>query len=346
MRVHDAIRKAVLAVPPVRRLQLERSRWHHEADRWRAKAAARAESNARLRRKLAEAQADARAGGDAAAWGEVREAFPPGHFYSPIPDLTDVRRRESAIFDRSMTTVPGVDLRYAQQLAMLPEFEAYYREQPFGGAAGGGLRYGFHNDFFGSGDGLALYCMLRRTRPRRLIEIGSGWSSALILDVNERFLSSSIDCTFIEPFPERLNSLLTPADREQVRVIERPLSDVPLAELVDLRAGDMLFIDSTHVSRVGSDVNLLFLDVIPRLPPGVIVHVHDIFWPFEYAESWVYEGRAWNESYLLRALLVNNPALEILWFNDYLACHHRAAVRAAMPLWDELPGASLYLATR
>jgi hypothetical protein len=99
------------------------------------------------------------------------------------------------------------------------------------------------------------------------------------------------------------------------------------------------------VSRVGSDVNRLLLDVVPSLPAGVHIHIHDIFWPFEYPEAWIYEGRAWNENYLLRALLVGNSGLRVTWFNDYLGRFHSDPVEAAMPLWRLNPGGSIYLQT-
>ena len=302
-------------IPPVARLAAER-------DRERAK-----------RRKL---QAELAA---------YRHGYPPGHFYSPIPDLEDIRAREAEIFDRRSPQVPGIDLHEADQLALLPAFAGFYADQPFGEEPSGGLRYGFTNNYFGHGDGLALYSMLRHLQPRRLVEVGSGWSSALALDVNDRFLEGRTECTFLEPYPDRLRGLLRPEDHDRVRIVEKPVQAVPDEVFTDLEPGDLLFIDSTHVSRVGSDVNRLFLEVLPGLPAGVHVHVHDIFWPFEYPEAWVFEGRAWNENYLLRALLVGNENLRITWFNDYLGRFHSDAVERALPLWRRNPGGSIYLVT-
>jgi hypothetical protein len=107
----------------------------------------------------------------------------------------------------------------------------------------------------------------------------------------------------------------------------------------------VLFIDSSHVAKIGSDVNLLFLEVIPRLRPGVQLQVHDIIWPFEYARKWVYQGRAWNEAYLLRALLVGNPRLRITLWSSYLAAWHRDRVGAVLPLWLRDSGTSMWLET-
>jgi hypothetical protein len=275
--------------------------------------------------------------------GTVRHAFPPGHYYSPVPDLDELRGREGEVFDRTRTELPGIDLGTDQQLALLPEFAAYAAEQPFTHQPADGRRYGFDNRFFSYGDGMALYCWLRHLKPRRLIGVGSGWSSALILDVNDQFLGGELEYTFIEPSSERPHSQLRENDRTRAHVLEKALHTVPRDVFDVLGPGDLLFIDSTHVSRVGSDVNRLLLDVVPSLPSGVFVHVHEVFWPFEYPADWVFAGRAWNENYLLRALLIGNDRLRIRWFNDYLHHHHSDAVTAAMPLWARNPGSSIYL---
>lgn len=270
--------------------------------------------------------------------------YPPGHYHSPLPDLAEVRAREEEIFNVP-ATVPGVDLRTEDQLALLDTFGAFAAELPWGTTPRPGLRYHLDNGWFAHGDGVALYSMLRHLRPRRYLEIGSGWSSAAVLDVNERFLDGSLSMTFVDPNPERLHSLLRGQDTDQVRIIEQPVHTVPTDVFAELSAGDILFVDSSHVSRVGSDVNYLLLDVLPSLPDGVHVQVHDIFYPFEYPREWVYRGRAWNENYLLRACLMNNDRLRITWFNSYLGALHRSRVSAALPHWGTDPGGSIWLRT-
>ncbi|WP_157631331.1 class I SAM-dependent methyltransferase [Catelliglobosispora koreensis] len=277
------------------------------------------------------------------AWlGQITGPYPPGHWHSPLPDLEEVRRREAQLFT-SPATLPGIDLRTQEQLALLPEFAELAAQMPFELEAQDGLRYQLRNKWFANGDGVVLYCMLRKLKPARYVEIGSGWSSALALDVNDLFLGKSMKFTFIEPNPSRLHSLLRPGDDSKVCLIEAPLF---AAGKLDVGPGDVLFIDSSHVSRIGSDVNQLFLDVIPSLPAGVHVHIHDIFYPFEYPRKWVYRGRAWNEAYVLRALLTNNDRLRITWFNSYLGQWHREAVGEALPHWAHDPGSSIWLETR
>jgi predicted O-methyltransferase YrrM len=179
--------------------------------------------------------------------------------------------------------------------------------------------------------------------PKRIIEVGSGHSSALMLDTIEHAEGLDVHTTFIEPFPARLHSVLRDQDRRTSTIIERRVQDVPLATFETLEADDILFIDSSHVSKVGSDLNYLVFDVLPRLAEGVVVHVHDIFWPFEYPLEWIRAGRAWNEIYLLRAFLQYNEAFDVTLFNHYVGEKHAAFFEAHMPLFLENTGGSLWL---
>jgi predicted O-methyltransferase YrrM len=171
---------------------------------------------------------------------------------------------------------------------------------------------------FGFGSGLILFCMIRHFQTRRIIEIGSGHTSALMLDTNERFMNRQMELTFIEPYPERLYGLLKEEDRSNCTIFEKPAQDIPASYFEQLQENDILFIDSSHVTKIGSDVNHIFFNILPALKPGVIIHFHDIYWPFEYPLGWVMSGRAWNEAYLLRAFLQYNDHFEILQFNQYL----------------------------
>jgi hypothetical protein len=265
--------------------------------------------------------------------------YEPGHYYSALPRRADA---VAAASRPAPPALPGIDLRVTEQLALAADLGKLAEEQPFGAEARPGLRYQFDNGFFAYDDGLVLHCMLRHLRPRRVVEVGSGWSSACMLDTNELFLDGATQFTFIDPETERLESLLRDDDRDVVTVHKAPVQAVDPAVFAALQPGDVLFIDSSHVTKAGSDVNLLLLDVVPSLPPGVIVHVHDIPWPFEYAVPWAEEGRFWNEAYLLRALLTHNPRLRILWFNSYLADNHVTAVQTEMPAYFG-DGLSLWL---
>jgi hypothetical protein len=282
----------------------------------------------------------------AAELERYRTWVPPGHFYSPVPSLDEVRRDEARIFAPPPPDLPAVDLDPVGQLALLDQLRPYYAELPFGPSRQAGLRYFFENPNFGYADAIALYCMLRHLRPRRVVEIGSGYSSAVLLDTNERFFGGAIRCAFIEPYPELLRSLLGPGDEARVEIEAARLQDVDARRFAALEAGDVLFVDSTHVSKVDSDVNRIFFEILPRLAPGVHGHVHDVFYPFEYPREWIYEGRAWNENYVLRAFLQYNAAWQVRLFNNYLAQVHPDAFFAAWPLARRNPGGSIWLARR
>ena len=155
---------------------------------------------------------------------------------------------------------------------------------------------GFSSAINSSKQAIILYALLRRLRPKRIIEVGSGFSSALMLDSNDRFLDGSICSTFIEPYPERLRSLLTEHDKGRIELLQTAVQSVPRDVFAPPVTNDILFIDSSHVTKIGSDVNYLLFEILPRLKPGVVVHVHDVMWPFEYPKEWLMEGRAWNEA--------------------------------------------------
>jgi hypothetical protein len=271
------------------------------------------------------------------------EFVPSGHFYSPLPDVAEVGRRAKKLFDTSVRTIPGVDLNVDAQLELLEELKKYYVDQPFTAQPTKGNRYHFENPMYSYSDALLLHCMLRHLKPRRVIEIGSGYSSAVTLDTNELFLGGQVQCTFIEPYPAVLHSLLKPTDLPTTEVLPVPLQEVELSLFHDLKANDVLFVDSTHVSKIGSDVNRIFFEILPELRPGVFIHFHDIFFPFEYPREWLEEGRAWNEAYLLRSFLQYNASFEIKLFNTYLAVHHRDLLAQWFPLCLRNTGGSIWL---
>jgi hypothetical protein len=270
------------------------------------------------------------------------QLFPPGHFYSPVPDLADVRARHDDIFDRERP-VPGIDLREGEQIALFRSIAPMASELPFTMQPSGDHRYWFDNGWFTYGDGVTYAMLLRAFPPRRVVEIGSGFSSALLLDVNDLFFDRRIKCAFIEPHPERLRSLLREGDDACFQLIDKPLQSVGMSPFESLEHGDIVFIDSTHVAKTGSDVEWLFRELIPSLSVGVLVHFHDIFYPFEYPAEWVLEGRGWNEIYVLRSFLQFNDAFEIYLFPNFLTYKHPTVITESCPRMLADPGASIWL---
>ena len=272
-----------------------------------------------------------------------RQFVPPGHFYSPIPALDDIRGNEGSIFGNVSGQIRGINLREAEQLQLLGSLKKYYDELPFRAQKTPDLRYFFEAPNYSYSDAIFLYCMIRHAMPGRIIEVGSGYSSCVMLDTSDLFFNGNIVTTFIDPYPELLLSQINENDRDRIRIIGSRIQDVDLAEFESLEAGDILFIDSTHVSKVYSDVNLLFFEILPRVNEGVFIHFHDIFYPFEYPREWIYEGRAWNEAYLLRAFLQYNSSFRIVLMNTFLERFHRDFFVQAMPLCLKNPGGSIWI---
>lgn len=272
-----------------------------------------------------------------------RKWVPSGHFYSPVPSLKLVRQTEQKIWGAPGRAINGVDLNDKGQTELLKAFAAYYKEIPFKEGKSGSLRYFFENEFYSYTDAIFLYSMIRHSRPKRIVEVGSGFSSCVTLDTNELFFKNSIQCTFIEPFPRVLNSVLRESEKGSINLITKFLQDVDVKVFSELEANDILFIDSTHVSKVNSDVNHIFSTVLPALKPGVRIHFHDIFYPFEYPKEWVMQGRFWNEAYMLKAFLQYNSEFKIMLFADYLHQFHRDEISRYVPLCLKNTGGNIWL---
>lgn len=247
--------------------------------------------------------------------------YKPGHFYSPIPSRDEVNDRADIIFkDRGLL---DIDLNAEEQFKLLKHFKIRRSEFPYDfltNRENNKLRYKFtKRPQYRYSDVIFLFNTMLYVKPKKIIEIGSGASSAVMLDINDLFFDSSIDCTFIEPYPERLLTFLNEDDRKYCSIKKEKVQDVPIETFTELEKNDILFVDSSHVSKVGSDLNHILFEIFPRLKKGVWIHIHDIFYPFELPKHWILNNsRFWNESYLLRAFLMNNDAYEIKLFNSFL----------------------------
>ncbi len=271
---------------------------------------------------------------------------PPGHYYSPITSAAEVEADAAHLFAGELQPIAGVDQDLPAQLALALELARFHGEEDFPEQPRADRRYGWANEYFPYDDAFAYYALLRHLQPRRVIEVGAGWSSAVLLDTEERFLAQPIAATFVEPFPERLLSLLRPADLLRTRLLRRRVQDVPLDEFTALEANDILFVDSSHVAKTGSDVLHTLFTILPALHSGVWVHVHDVHANFEYPPAWVREGRSWNEAYFLRAFLMHNSAWQIALHGATLALHAPGELQARMPRLGVRTGGSLWLRKR
>lgn len=251
------------------------------------------------------------------------QAFPAGEFYSPIVNADEVlaEPERSRIWPAPPEDPTGIDVRGEQQLTLLKELAAFPFTPERAGADG---LYDAGNDQFPPHDAGLLYAMVRHLAPRRMVEVGCGWSTTVTAAaIRDGELLTELTC--VEPYPRPF--LRGMGDVLTLR--EEKVEHTPVAVFDALGPGDVLFIDSSHVVKTGSDVAHLFLQILPRLADGVVVHVHDIFLPEDYPQGWVRAGFNWNEQYLLHAYLLGNERAHVVAMNHWLALRHPDAVRAA-----------------
>jgi predicted O-methyltransferase YrrM len=255
-------------------------------------------------------------------------------YHSPIPDTRELPEK----LWRSRSELPGVDFRHAEQLALLEvlvqRFGNEFNEletEPLGE-----LFFRMDNGSFGSVDAEILYSMVRYHRPRRIIEVGSGWSTlvtlkALQANAREGKIAKFTAC---EPYPSPL--VLAIAKSLRVNLHRLPVQSIPLATFEELTKGDILFIDSSHVCKIGSDVQYELLEILPRLRPGVLVHVHDVFLPEEYPREWVLDEQwFWNEQYVLQAFLCFNREYEVVWSSSHMRLHQPNLLESSIQSYDQ-----------
>lgn len=259
-------------------------------------------------------------------------------YLSPIPVVSSL---DDAVWE-TPSQMPGIELNDDQQLQLLcdvfprfrPEYEAFRRDP-----SDDPREFYFDNPYFSGTDALVLYCMVRHLRPARILEVGSGFSTLLSAKAVVRNGSGRLQC--IEPNP---SPILVQGFAGLERLHASKVEDMGLAPFLELTADDILFIDSSHVSRIASDVNFLFLEVLPRLRPGVVVHVHDVYLPFEYNREFIKELHLfWNEQYVLQAFLAFNSAFEVVFANNYMAYRHGDAMVATFPSSPWWGGGSFWM---
>lgn len=250
---------------------------------------------------------------------ELGDQLSLGGYYSPIASeisiakhaRIDLQRRDPV--RRDAMGLDGIEVRVDRQIEFLQRLES---ENRF--ALGWIKRYQRGNDFFQHMDAMMLHAMISTHRPRRIVEIGSGFSTLAILDSLDANQLTETTLTLIEPHPERLFSCVSTEDRERFELLQRPLSMDDVERCASLQANDLLLVDSSHVYKVGSDVQILFETIYPRLGRDVLLHIHDVFFPFEYPASWMTRGHHFNEAYVLRAFLQFNRSFEIVFWNDLI----------------------------
>lgn len=267
-------------------------------------------------------------------------------YYSPVPDLSslpeEVWARRSPLRGVDLATSAAIEFVETELASVIAELDVPL-DSP--GVAG---EFFLRNDAFGTVDAELLYGIVRAMRPRKVIELGSGYSSLLIALACRLNAAQGVPTTHVAYDPYPRPHVLGDSPPEPTTVLPVSATDVPIETFAALEAGDVLFVDTTHTVKLASDVNFIVLDVLPALAPGVVVHFHDVFLPWEYPRRWFTEMQYyWAEQYLLQAFLAFNSAFEILVPAHALAREYPDRLRRVIPSFA--PGAapgSLWLRRR
>ncbi len=273
--------------------------------------------------------------------GEINNFVPPGHYYSPIPgdedlcsvfgSLEEAASVDSKKLEARNNSAAGLQLNESKQIQLIEEFGAFYKTCPrFPVKKTEEYRFSYDNPYFSYADTTVFCCLVQKFKPRKIIDVGGGVTTTLMMDMNDLFFKNNpMNITLIEPHAENIEHYLK-GDQSVERIFKK-IQDVDPAVFTSLNAGDILFLDTSHVSKMGSEVNFLVFNVLPLLKPGVIIHIHEIFYPFEYPIEFYNTYKYWNEIYLWRAFIMHNTEYEIILFNSWFARKHTELLRKNLP---------------
>lgn len=256
----------------------------------------------------------------------------PSHFYFPVPDLKLFRGKDWS----ARRPCAGLDFRLDDQVRRLQTeilpFASEWIVFPER-ANCDPHKFHFNNGFFEHVDAEVAYSFVRSRKPHRIVEVGCGYSTLLIAAAMRRNAAEGAEGEYIgiEPHPAPFLKDGVPG---LTRLLEVRVQEAPLEIFHSLRAGDILFIDSSHVVSIDSDVVHECLRILPELAPGVLVHFHDIFAPLDYPEKFVKTSLCfWGEQYLLEAFLAFNSAFQVVWTGSAMQTFHPEVLREAFPAW-------------
>ena len=276
----------------------------------------------------------------------VSTMFLPGDRYSPIVDPSTIGEYVEKQYLQKPGDIQGIRLDEDAMVRFWVENAEFIKNTPFSEHDNGKNRY-YYNDVYSYGDAMMLRAMIAHFKPKNVIEVGSGFSSAWMLDAADHVGLSDFAMTCIDPAADRLRDMLREEDHSRVDIVEGPVQEVPVSTFSTLTENDILFIDSTHVLKTASDVHYVLFSVLPSLKKGVLVHFQGISYPFEYPRQWLFEhNTSWNETYALRAFLMYNSAFEVVFWNSLFARRQRALIHETNPLFLNNPGGSIWLRAR
>ncbi|MCL5407122.1 MAG: class I SAM-dependent methyltransferase [Patescibacteria group bacterium] len=259
----------------------------------------------------------------------------PIGYYSPIPDIADLKKRKVW---RKTSTLSGINFNLKEQLNLLKKLGKKYNQEcnwPYDKDENK-IQFYTNNCSFGFGCAVSLHTVIREFKPQRIVEIGSGISSLVITEALALNQKDKNPCQYeiIDPYPlDFIKEKKTNFNKLHLKRVEL----MPPGFFEKLEKNDILFIDSGHTVRIGSDVNFLYLDILPRLKPGVMVHIHDIGLPHEYSEVYATQEffrQFWTEQYLLQAFLIFNSEFEIMLAMNYLMTDRLKDFKVAFPIYN------------
>lgn len=268
-------------------------------------------------------------------WQRLGVHLTPVHYYYPVPDT---RKLKPELWSKASEMV-GVQLHDEEECSLLrslstsygKEYNAFPRDRPDGGDG-----FFVNNGFFGPVDAEMYYSMVRSLKPKRMLEVGSGFSTmvgarGVLANVRED-PSYSCEHVAIDPFPEGAPAKGLPG---LTRLVRSSAEEAGLQMYESLEKDDILFIDSSHVVRTGGEVSFLYLEAIPRLKPGVLVQVHDVFLPELYPRSQIVkDAYFWSEQYMIQAFLAFNESFEVLWAGNSMHLRHPDLLAGAFDSYD------------
>lgn len=275
----------------------------------------------------------------------VRKLFDDGDPLSPINAPHEVSSAINiSLKEKFQKTLPGIQIDTEQQIRDLKQLRKEYEKLNITWQDQKTEKNNFYyeNQSFSYLDSQILASFLAKTKPKKIIAFVDHIQYALFVDILEKIENYDYECLFIEPDPNRLKKTKIPLNSRH-RIMCRRMIDISLTEFETLEKGDFLFTDTTHVAKAASDVCQLFMRVLPILKEGVFIHLHDVFWPFEYPAGWLREGRSWNEAYLIRCFLQFNNHFRIIFFADFLYLFEKQQVEKIFPDSAKNSGGSLYL---
>jgi len=256
------------------------------------------------------------------------------HYYQPM--INPKKYLQKPLNDPRV--LPGIEWNIEEQLSLIGNF--HYQDElrlvPKEEKDAKALAFYYNNPSLCAADAEFLYNIIRHFKPRRVIEVGCGYSTRMAVRAEKKNEAENAEnaCLHICIEPYEMPWL----EKMEVEVMRSKVEDVPLATFSQLEAGDILFIDSSHIIRPQGDVLFEFLELLPTLKPGVLIHVHDVFSPRDYLEAWVVDQHIqWNEQYLLEAFLSFNDRFRIIGAVNLLKNDYGKALEEKCPVTAERP---------